>query len=129
MIEDSFSLGKKVVVPISVIEDRTLLLSSLEKFQDLQVGSYGILEPRPDKIKEASIDKIDLIIVPGVGFDLSGHRIGHGKGYYDNLLKISKNHLHIGLAFEFQIVDKIPIESHDLPVKRIITERRIINCV
>lgn len=129
MIKESISLRKKVIVPISVIKDRTLLLSRLERFQNLQVGSYGILEPRPDTIKKTPIDKIDIMIVPGVGFDRSGHRIGHGKGYYDNLLKISKNHLHIGLAFECQIVDQIPIESHDLPVKRIITEKRIINCV
>ena len=129
MIKDSFLLRKKVIVPISVIKDRTLLLSRLERFQDLQVGSYGILEPRPGAIKEVPIENIDLIIVPGVGFDKSGHRIGHGKGYYDNLLKISKNHMHIGLAFELQITAKIPIESHDLPVKRIITEKRIIYCV
>ena len=129
MINDSLELGKKVIVPISIIDKRNLLLSRLKKFEDLVVSSYGILEPRPDKIFEVSLDEIDLIIVPGVGFDKSGHRIGHGKGYYDNLLKISKNHLHIGLAFEFQIVNKVPIETHDLPVNRIITEKRIINCV
>jgi 5-formyltetrahydrofolate cyclo-ligase len=129
MIRDSISFGKKVVVPISIIEERSLLLSRLEKFEDLVVGSYDILEPRPDKIKVIPINKIDLMFVPGVGFDSNGHRIGHGKGYYDNLLKISKSHMHIGLAFEFQIVDRIPIESHDLPVEKIITEKRIINCL
>ena len=62
--------------------------------------------------KEISTDKIDLIIVPGVTFDKDGNRLGHGKGYYDRILeklKVPK----IGLAFEFQIVDKVPSESHD----------------
>ena len=129
MIKDALSLGKNVVIPISIIEDRSLMLSRLENFKDLIHGSYGILEPRPKKIQEISINEIELIIVPGVGFDANGNRIGHGKGYYDGLLKKSMKHLHIGLAFEFQLVKKIPRESHDLPVKMIITEKRIINCI
>jgi 5-formyltetrahydrofolate cyclo-ligase len=128
MIRDALSFGKIIVVPISIIEERKLMLSMLENFEDLRAGSYGILEPKPDKIKEISINEIDLIIVPGVGFDTIGHRIGHGKGYYDELIKRSMNHMHIGLAFELQLVKKIPTKSHDLPVKRIITEKRIINC-
>ncbi len=128
MIKDCLKLEKNVIVPISKKEDRTLILSKLDNWSDLEVGTYGILEPLASKRKEISIEEIDLIIVPGVGFDRGGYRIGHGKGYYDNLLKKSMNVLHIGLAFEFQIVKKIPIESHDLPVDIIITERRIINC-
>jgi 5-formyltetrahydrofolate cyclo-ligase len=128
MIKDTLSSEKNVIVPISIKKDRTSILSTLEKWGDLEIGSYGILEPRADSVKEISINEIDLIIVPGVGFDESGYRIGHGKGYYDNLLKISKSAMYIGLAFEFQIVKKIPIESHDLPVNIIITENRIINC-
>jgi 5-formyltetrahydrofolate cyclo-ligase len=69
-----------------------------------------------------------LIIVPGLGFDTNGCRIGHGKGYYDNLLKNSRNALHIGLAFEAQIVKKIPVDAHDLPVHMIVTEKRVIDC-
>ena len=129
MIKDSLILVKNVIVPISKKDDRSLILSKLERWEDLESGSYGILEPRAEKIKEISIDEINLIIVPGVGFDKGGHRIGHGKGYYDNLLNKSNNALHIGLAFEIQIVKKIPIEQHDIPVDKIITEDRIINCL
>jgi 5-formyltetrahydrofolate cyclo-ligase len=85
------------------------------------------LEPKSDKIKEIPLEKIELIIVPGVGFDEDGNRIGHGKGYYDNLLRNSQKILHIGLAFESQIVKKIPTNSYDIPIKMIITEKRIIN--
>ena len=128
MIKESISNGKNVIVPISDKKNRRLILSQLDNWDNLKPGSYGILEPQKDKIKKVSIDKVDLAIVPGVGFDESGHRIGHGKGYYDDLLKNSKKASHIGLAFEAQIVKKIPIEAHDLPVHKIVTEKRVIDC-
>ena len=63
-----------------------------------------------------------------MGFDKKGNRIGHGKGFIDKLLKDSNYAIHIGLAFELQIVDRIPTEKHDISVSKIITEKRIINC-
>jgi 5-formyltetrahydrofolate cyclo-ligase len=94
----------------------------------LEVGAYNILEPRQDTIKEIPIESIDLILVPGVVFDIHGNRIGHGKGYYDRLLNDTQNIPHVGLAFGFQIVDAVPVEGHDLPVDIIVTEERIIEC-
>ena len=120
-------IDKIIVVPISNIKDNSLIFSRLNSFKDLEEGAYGILEPKKDLIKEITIDKIDLIIVPGIGFDLRGNRIGHGKGFYDRFLK-NTNALILALAFEFQIIEKIPIEEHDKPVDIIITEKRIINC-
>jgi len=128
MIKECISNKKNVIVPISDKENRRLILSQLDNWDNLKPGSYGILEPRKDKIKEYPIDKVDLIIVPGVGFDESGHRIGHGKGYYDDLLRNSTKASHFGLSFEAQIVKKIPTETHDLPVHKIVTEKRVINC-
>jgi len=128
MIKKSMSTGKNIVVPFSDKEKRRLILSKLNNWGELELGSYGILEPRKEQIKETYIDEVDLVVVPGVGFDENGRRIGHGKGYYDDLLKKSKNALHIGLAFEFQIVDRIPTEKHDIPVDKIVTEKRVIDC-
>ena len=128
MIKECMARKKRIVVPVSNKKNRSLILSKLDKWNDLNIGSYGILEPRVDKIKEISIDEIDLIVVPGVGFNERGRRIGHGKGYYDNLLKNSKKAMHIGLAFEFQIVERIPVEKHDISVDKVVTEKRIINC-
>ena len=121
MIKECIEDKKNIIVPKSDKENRQLILSKLNSFEDLKPGSYDILEPKKDKVQEVSIHDIDLIIVPGVGFDKSGYRIGHGKGYYDNLLRDSANTLHIGLAFESQIVKKIPTETHDLPVQKIVT--------
>ena len=128
MIKECIENKKKVIVPISDIENRRLILSELYNWNDLEPGAYNILEPRIEKIKEVPLYKIEFIIVPGVGFDERGNRIGHGKGYYDNLLKNSKFIPHIGLAFESQIVKEIPTNSYDFPVDLIITEKRIINC-
>ena len=119
-------LGKKeVIVPISNTKEETLILSKIENWDDLVKGSYGILEPKI--IDDCNSEKLDLIIVPGVGFDEKGNRIGHGKGYYDKLLQ-KTNATTIGLAFECQIVDKIPTDENDKPVDIIVTEKRVINC-
>ena len=127
MIKDALK-EKKVVVPISNKKDRSLILSELKSWNYLEIGSYGILEAKKEKIKIVSIDEIDLIIVPGVAFDIKGNRLGHGKGYYDRLLAIS-NVIAIGLAYEIQIVNKVPIKKNDKPVDMIITEKRIVKSI
>ena len=127
MIKDSIKNKKNVVVPITDKKNKILILSKLESWDELVNGAYNILEPKIEKIKEISIDNLDLIIVPGIGFDENGNRIGHGKGYYDNLLRKSISQT-IGLAFEFQIIKNIPIEKHDIPLDKIVTEKRIIIC-
>ena len=127
MIKESLSEGKNVVVPYSDTEKRTLILSELHSWNELSVGSYNILEPKKENIKEVAIAMVDMILVPGVAFDVTGRRIGHGWGYYDKLLEKS-NAPSIGLAFELQIVDAVPTEEHDVAVGKIITEKRTIIC-
>jgi len=128
MIKENLSSGKNVVAPITDAEKHCLILSKLNNWEDLECSTYSILEPKKNCVREVSLDKIDLILVPGVVFDESGNRIGHGMGYYDKLLRNSKNATHVGLAFELQIVDNIPVEEHDVKVDKIVTEERIINC-
>ena len=126
MIKESISLGKTVVVPKSVTKNNALILSRLTDWNNLEVGAYNILEPKQESIEQVDVESIDLIIVPGVVFDESGNRIGHGKGYYDRLLNDSRNIPSIGLAFEFQIVENIKSEQHDEKIDIIITEDRIV---
>ncbi|MCX6667459.1 MAG: 5-formyltetrahydrofolate cyclo-ligase [Euryarchaeota archaeon] len=128
MIKESLSNGKNVVVPITDTKEHCLILSKLKRWEDLERSNYSILEPKKDCVHEVSLDDMEVVLVPGVVFDESGNRIGHGVGYYDKLLKNSKNAAHIGLAFEVQIVDSIPAEGHDVKVDRIVTEDRIIKC-
>ena len=126
MIKESFK-EKRILVPTSNKKDFSLTISEIKSWDDLETGSYEILEPKKENIKPIDLEKVDLIIVPGVAFDTNGNRLGHGKGYYDRLLK-NLNVIKIGLAFEFQIFEKISVNKHDKAVDIIITEKRIIKC-
>jgi 5-formyltetrahydrofolate cyclo-ligase len=126
MIKASFGLGKTVVVPCTDAQKRTLSLSELHQWEDLGVGAYNIQEPRVECRCDVPMDKVELIIVPGIAFDCAGHRIGHGMGYYDRLLSANVKATKIGLAFELQLVEKIQTERHDVPVDMIVTEKRIL---
>lgn len=112
------SLKEKIIVLPKVKEDN-LTLHQINSFDDLEKGAYGILEPKQDT-KIFNPAEIDLAFIPGVAFDSQGHRIGFGKGYYDKLNKELKC-LKIGIAYDFQIVDEIPFEPHDVPVDLLIT--------
>lgn len=87
---------------------------------------FNILEPMD--LMKIAYKNIDLVLVPGIVFDKEGHRIGYGFGYYDKFLKKVPKAIKIGLAFDFQVIDKIPREMHDVPVDMIVTEKRVIEC-
>ncbi len=128
MIKKSLKKGKRVIVPISNVKEKTLTLSELKDFdKELEPGSFNILEPKKEFIRKVSPEEIDLIIVPGVAFDEDRERIGYGMGFYDKFLNSLKRRVPvIGLAYEFQIVDDIPVHDKDVTVDKIITEKRII---
>ena len=128
MIKKCFTIKKNLIVPISDVINKELILMKLDRWDDLKKGSYSILEPTEKNENKINLDDINIIIIPAIAFDIKGNRIGHGYGYYDKLLKKSNNAIHIGLAFDFQIVDHIKIDKHDVPVDKILTEKRIINC-
>jgi len=130
MIKESLRLDKRVVVPVSRAREKELQMVYIENFdEDLEVGTYGILEPKVAKSKQVDLDNLDIIILPGSVFDVSGYRLGYGGGYYDRFLQIIGSRAKtVGLAYEFQIVDEVPKEPHDIPVDWIVTEKRIIHC-
>ncbi|MBD3202980.1 5-formyltetrahydrofolate cyclo-ligase [Candidatus Woesearchaeota archaeon] len=123
LIKDSLKKKKTVIVPF--LENKEICLSELKDFDELEHNKFGILEPKRECLKDFEIGNIDLIIVPGVVFDMKGHRIGFGMGCYDKLL-MQSDATKIGLCYEFQILDKIPEEAHDVPVDFIVTEKRIL---
>ena len=85
----------------------------------LELGSFHIEEPTGNNT--VSPDEIELIIVPGVAYDRNGNRLGRGKGFYDRLLKTTKA-TKVGIGYEFQLVDAIPTEPHDVKMNIIITQ-------
>ena len=72
-------------------------------------------------------EEVELVVVPGVSFDRRGHRLGYGRGYYDSLLKKVKG-CTIGLAYDMQIVERVPDEPHDVAVDMVVTQSEIIRC-
>lgn len=89
----------------------------------LEIGSFHIEEPKGDDLQP--VEEIEMIVVPGVAFDRKGHRLGRGKGFYDRLLKEAKA-TKIGVGYEFQLVDEIPTEEHDVAMDIVITEETTI---
>ena len=89
----------------------------------LELGSFHIEEPTGTKT--VSPDELELIIVPGVAFDRKGHRLGRGKGFYDRLLNQTQATT-IGIGYEFQLMDSIPVEEHDMPMDMVITQKTTI---
>jgi len=90
--------------------------------RDLQPGQYGILEPRPH-CPIFDLMRLDLTLVPGIGFTLDGGRLGRGKGYYDRLLA-EVPALKCGVAFDCQIAGEFPLEPHDVQLNCILTPTR-----
>ncbi len=120
--------GKQIAVPYCV--DDILQLFLLESMEELSVGMYKILEPKPElrdlPSKRVDVQNVDLIMVPGVAFDRKGARMGHGFGYYDKLLEHARPDAPlVALAFECQLFPEIPTQSHDIFMDKIITEQAI----
>ncbi len=130
LIEETLQSGRKVAVPVAVPEGRGLIPVLIrDPDRELSPGSQGVLEPDPGNGRAIDPSEIDLIILPGVAFDSQGNRLGRGKAYYDNFLKkLRKEACKVALAFERQIVEEIPPASHDVPVDKIVTEKRVIDC-
>ncbi len=127
LIESAWKSGKQVAVPKCNPETREMDFRLIKSFDDLERVYMDLKEPIVGRT--VSIDKrqIDLQIVPGVVFSDEGFRIGFGGGYYDRYLA-DYNGSRVSLAFEEQTSQEVPIEEHDIPVNKIITEDRVIQC-
>ncbi len=130
IVQKSFEEGKRVFVPVVDRKKDELLISELPDLKiNLVKGAYGVLEPVEKDRKITAPEIIDLAIVPGLAFDGEGARLGHGKGYYDRLLKrLSPHALRLGLAFGCQILPSIPYCEHDVRVHKVLTESETLNC-
>lgn len=110
--------NKRIILPV-VVGPSELELRLYKGKQDLTKGAFGIEEPIGKPFN--SFMEIDLAVIPGVGFDGNGNRLGRGKGYYDRLLP--KIHApKIGICFRFQLVDNVPVNVYDCPMNEVITD-------
>lgn len=129
LLQAALAEGKHLVLPRVNTERHELDLFYVPALNAPYIapGTWNIPEPVPGRCEPASIEDVDLVLVPGVAFDLSGGRIGYGGGFYDRLLKrLRSDQVAIALAFEVQIVDRVPVAWFDQKVPIIVTEHRII---
>ncbi|HMK50806.1 MAG TPA: 5-formyltetrahydrofolate cyclo-ligase [Thermodesulfovibrionales bacterium] len=127
IIRASLKMWKQIVLPKVDREGHTLKLYAIEGTDELSPGYMGILEPFKTEGRSMNLDDIDAAVVPGAGFDYSGNRLGYGGGYYDMLLAGRRRIMPlIAVAYEEQLVDKIPSEKHDVRVDIIVTDQRVI---
>lgn len=130
IINKALKDNKKIYVPRTEFKTRLMDAVEITSLDNLVESEYGILEP---SIKQPHINpnEIDLIVVPGVAFDKQGGRMGYGAGFYDryfkkinedNMKKITK----LALAYDFQIIEKVPMDEQDIPVNCVITENEVM---
>ncbi len=131
MIKESLRTSRRVLVPLVDSQSQILLVSELADYdQDLELGAFGVLEPKPMFRKTVTSAEASLVLVPGVAFDERGHRLGYGKGYYDKFLSdLSQRRSDakfIGLAYDFQVLKIIPHGPSDISLHKIVTDKRVI---
>jgi 5-formyltetrahydrofolate cyclo-ligase len=127
-LPEALQHDKKIIVPYCV--NGELELFHLTSMDELALGMYKILEPKAElrslPEKRCTPEELDLVMVPGVAFDRTGARMGHGKGYYDKLLQYARpDAALVALAFECQLFPHIPTQAHDIFMDRIITEKTV----
>ena len=123
IIEAGFRNLKTMAVP-RVMDSESMSFHKIDNnhINSLLKGKFGILEPNGT---ECDVSKtVDLLIVPGIAFDLHGYRLGHGMGYYDNFLRNKGQMTVIGLAFDIQIIKTrfLPHSKYDIKVDNVVTE-------
>ncbi len=126
----ALSLGKRLLLPRCRPGSPGVMdLGCVTRLDDLEPGSFGILEPCPDACRPAEAFSPDVILVPGLAFDPTGARLGYGGGYYDRLLSLptTAGTFVVGLAYDFQIVPRLPREAWDKPVDAVVTEQQTLH--
>lgn len=125
LVVDSVAAGKTVALPRFNPEAKKYIASRIKcATEDISRGQFGIREPH-DRCERISLNRLDLILVPGVAFDQHGRRLGRGKGFYDQLLETVRGPT-CGVAFDEQIVGEVPVEPHDVHLNCILTPTRWI---
>jgi 5-formyltetrahydrofolate cyclo-ligase len=132
MIRQMFAAHQTVTIPHARPDTSHLVAVSVTDLdQHVAPGYCGIPEPLPERIENASCDPktIDAVIIPGSVFDRCGGRLGYGGGYYDRFLTTdAPGAVRIGLAFELQMVDRVPVEPHDQLMDFVVTEENLYDC-
>ena len=124
LITRALSEGKRILVPIHKGNDDSPSHSELFDLEDLEQTAFGLLEPAENKITVAKPGDAELIVVPCLAVDRNGNRLGMGSGFYDKFLS-TVDSTKVALIFDFQFIDKLPSEEHDVKIDIAVTESGI----
>lgn len=118
--------GKQVAVPRCDDNNGKMTFYVINSFEQLEKGSFSVMEPIPDKCSVLTDFDNSLCIVPGLAFDEYGFRLGYGKGYYDRFLSLHKEIFKIGIEYSCCIVSELVSDTYDIAADLIITEKYTI---
>ncbi|RFU61949.1 5-formyltetrahydrofolate cyclo-ligase [Bacillus sp. V59.32b] len=127
IIERAWKQGKEVAVPKCFPADKSIQFRKIVSFDELEKVYYGLWEPIMTETEIVSANEIGLLVVPGLAFTESGYRLGFGGGYYDRFLPYYKGPT-LSLAFKDQILPALPVETHDIPVAKLVTPEKVFVC-
>lgn len=117
--------GKTICVPKVASKKEGMKTYKINSFDNLKTGYFGILEPKDDCL-EILPEHIDFILMPGVAFDHKGGRVGYGAGFYDRFLSnLKKDVPKIAIAYDIQLIDKVPTDEFDVKIDGIITNSQV----
>jgi 5-formyltetrahydrofolate cyclo-ligase len=128
LIRQLLALGKRVCVPKFDEAAQSYITSELRDFDsELVEGKFKILEPKWDAVRRVDAGELDALVGPGLAFDTHGNRLGRGMGFFDAILQGARG-TKIALAHDFQVLNEVPAEPHDVGMNFIVTEKRVVEC-
>lgn len=127
--EDALKNNKKIAYPKTNLKTKEMEFYYVDQLNQLtrgKVGSFSLLEPQDNQSNKVTPNQDTLIIVPGLAFDQHMYRIGYGGGFYDKYLQNYPSAVTVGICYDFQIIDNVLPENHDIPLQHIITPTKHI---
>ena len=127
VVRAAWAGGKKLLVPRVVWTGRQMDAVEIRSLDDgIEQTDYGLWEPADGA--PWPVDRIDLIVTPALAYDRQGNRLGRGGGFYDRFLARTAPHaVTCGLAFDEQLVERVPVEANDVPIDLLATDRQVLD--
>ncbi len=130
VIEEAWKERKNVLVSKTDIRTKRMEPYLVADWNDIERGNFDLYEPKTSAKTPFPLGKIELVLVPGIAFDLKGHRLGFGAGFYDRFFdRFNTLPFSLGIAYDFQLIDSLPTEQHDYSLTELITEKRMISVI
>lgn len=126
ILQNALDVGKTVAVPRCVPGTREMEFYCIRTLSELSPGAFGVLEPQPDACRRLTDLSSGLCVIPALGYDEAGYRLGYGKGYYDRFLSHFAGNT-VGLVYESCLRDSLPHGKFDRRTEKIVTENRVIS--